>query len=343
MIASIPSPTSDSLNIGPLHLRFYGLMIALGVIAAVMLARRLLARKGADPELIVDLAMWAVPAGLIGTRIYHVVTDYSTTYCGLPGCPKAVFWDAFKIWEGGLGIPGGIAAGFLVGWWYCRRKKIDIKLIMDVVAPALPLAQAIGRFGNYFNQELFGRPTSLPWGLRITNPARLFEAQQKYPGATVFHPTFLYESLWNLGVMTVLLLMDRTGKLRRGKLFPAYIGLYFLGRMWVEELRIDKAAHVGGLRWNFLLSVIMIVVGLVWFLWGGFRATPEEQTEYAAMAAAGPGGGSAEAEEGVAEGGPEVDGPGSEVDVAEPDGGEVAVGVDPAEGAAGTEVAEGPD
>lgn len=340
MFASIPSPSSSVLSIGPLNLRFYGLMIAIGAIAGVTLARRLLARKGFDPEIAVDLAMWVVPAGLIGTRIYHVITDYQSTYCGPPVCTKSVFWDGFKIWEGGLGIPGGIAAGFLVGVWYCRRKKVDVRLMMDVVAPALPLAQAIGRLGNWFNQELYGRPTTLPWALQIDPVNR----RPGYQGVETFHPTFLYEALWSLGVMFLLLWIDRKGTLRRGKLFPAYVTMYFLGRMWVEELRIDSAARLGGLRWNFILSIIMVIVGLIWFFRGGFRATDEERELYAAQAAAGPprlGDGSA-ADQGVGEGGPEVSGPRAEVGVAEPDGGQVAVGIDPDEGTGSTEVPEGP-
>ena len=346
MFASIPSPSSSVLSLGPLNLRFYGLMIAIGAIAGVAVARRMLARKGFDPEIAVDFAMWVVPAGLIGTRIYHVVTDYQRTYCGPPVCQKSVFWDAFKIWQGGLGIPGGIAAGFGVGVWYCRRKKLDLGLMMDVVAPALPLAQAIGRLGNWFNQELFGRPTSLPWGLQI-DPANRPAGYERFEA---FHPTFLYEALWSLGVMFLLLWIDRKGTLRRGKLFPAYVTMYFLGRMWVEELRIDSAARLGGVRWNFILSIIMVIVGLIWFFRGGYRASPEERELYAAQAAAGPAGpadGSVAdqvvGDQSIGEGGPEISGPGAEVGVAEPDDGQVAVGIDPDEGASGAEVSEGSD
>ncbi len=362
MIASIPSPPNDYLVLGPLHLRYYGLMIALGVIVGVWIARRQLSKKGADPELIVDVAMWAVPAGLIGARIYHVITDYERTYCGpANGCPKSLLWDSFKIWEGGLGIPGGIAGGFLVGVLYCRLRKLDTRLLMDVVAPAIPISQAIGRLGNYFNQELFGRPTSLPWGLRITKPSALSAAQSVYPGATVFQPTFLYEGLWNVAVMGVVLLADKKLRLKRGKLFPLFISGYFLGRMWVEELRSDSAARVGDLRWNFVLAIIMVLVGIVWFFWGGCRATDDEVEAYAAQAAAGPPPprqpkskakasnsdeptseetSSENTDELVAESGPELNGPVTEGGVAEADSGDAAFGIDPTEGSGGTEVPE---
>lgn len=272
MLSSIPSPSVNSLQIGPLSIHLYGVMIALGVLAAVWLARRRYQARGGNPDDISDIALWAVPAGLVGARVYHVLTDYQKTYCGPPTCAKSVFWDAFKVWDGGLGIPGAILGGAIVGIWYCRRHHIDILRTMDVAAPAIPLAQALGRWGNYFNQELFGRPTSLPWGLEIDplhRPAR-------YINSPTFHPTFLYESLWNLGVVGVLLWVDSKARLKPGKLFPAYIGLYFLGRMWVEEMRSDGAAMIGDFRFNFLLSLAMIVISAVWFWWGGAFAPPGE-------------------------------------------------------------------
>ena len=349
MLTSIPSPSNNTLELGPLAVNYYGLMIALGVLAAVWLARRRLEAAGGDPDFITDLALWAVPAGLIGTRIYHVVTDYNRLYCGPPDCSGSLWPDAFKIWKGGLGIPGGIAAGFIVGIWYARRRGVRLRLLMDVAAPALPLAQAIGRWGNWFNQELFGRPTDLPWKLEIDPAHRPIDLMDQ----AYYHPTFLYESLWNLGAAGLLILMGRKLKLREGKLFPAYVTLYFLGRMWVEELRIDQAARVGDLRWNFVLSIIMVAVGIVWFAWGGIFASDEEIAEReerarvgkaevaAARAAAEAGSGGVE--EPIAEDGPEVDRPGSEGAGADCDGGEATVGVDPDEGAGGAEVAERPE
>ena len=351
MLNSIPSPSASGFSLGPLTINVYGLMIALGVLAAVWLGRRRLAAAGHDPEFISDLALWVVPAGLIGTRMYHVATDWERLYS------DGRWPDAFKIWNGGLGIPGGILAGVVVGVWYIKRRGVDLPMMMDVCAPCVPLAQAIGRFGNYFNQELFGRPTTLPRALEITKPGQLAEAQAKYPGATTFHPTFLYESLWNVGLVLVLLAIGRRNVWRRGKLLPAYVAGYFLGRMWVEELRIDTAARVfGDLRWNFVLSVAMVVIGLIWLSWGGLRSSPEERAARAAVrpwvkptddtsiegaSVDGPPDDEAqtdevsgdepvtdlsesagEVEEQLAQSGPEFDGPRTEAPVTEPDRGD---------------------
>ena len=323
MIASIPSPSFQQITIGPLHFRIYGLMIALGVVAAVWIAQRRLAERGGNPEQISDLALWAVPAGLIGARLYHVITDWNRLYSDGRWWP-----DAFKIWNGGLGIPGGIIAGFGVGVWYVKRRHWNVAVFMDVAAPALPIAQAVGRLGNYFNQELFGRPTTLPWGLEI-DPAH---RPPQYAQYATFQPTFLYEALWNIGLCLVLLAIDSRRKLRSGKLFPLYVGGYFLGRMWVEELRSDTAARVGGIRWNFLFSILMVLLSLVWFLWRGPFLKPGETQERL-----------------VADDGPEVAGPLPEVEVAESDETDAGPaeratareGIDPEERAAPAEVPEG--
>jgi prolipoprotein diacylglyceryl transferase len=307
LLASFPSPPSELLKLGPLTVRYYGLMIGLGVVVALFLARRRLEGMHEDPDQISDLALWVVPAGLIGTRIYHVATDWNRLYSDGRWWP-----EAFKIWNGGLGIPGGIAAGLLVGILVCRAKKLKLPVIMDAVAPAIPIAQAIGRIGNYFNQELFGRPTNLPWGVRITKGSELFDVHQTYPGATVFHPTFLYEGLWNVGLAGALIWLDSRNLVKRGKLFPLYVAGYFLGRSWVEELRIDNAARIfGHLRWNFVQSLALVVVGLIWFFWGGWRASPEE------------------IEGRLAEAGPEIDGPAVEGSIAEADESDAPVEVDP--------------
>ncbi len=213
VLAFIPSPSTNVLHLGPVQLHVYGLMIALGVVAAVWLCRRRWSAWGHDPDEIVDLAYWAVPGGLIGARLYHVITDYNRLYVHN-------FSGIFKIWDGGLGIPGGIIGGVLVGWWYARRRGMSVPDLLDMVAPAFPLAQAIGRWGNYFNQELYGRPTTLPWGLEIS-PAHVAGLPVKYLGYTTFHPTFLYEMLWNLALVGVLLSLDaRRG---RGGALPAWV------------------------------------------------------------------------------------------------------------------------
>ena len=330
MLSSIPSPSFNS--IGPF--RLYGLIIALGVLAAVWLGQRRYAARGGNAEDISNIALWAVPAGLIGARLYHVITDWQKLYSGGRWWP-----DAFQIWNGGLGIPGGIIGGTLAGYLYVRRKGLPSKILLDVAAPCLPLAQAIGRFGNYFNQELFGRPTSLPWGLSIDPEHR----PERYLAEPTFHPTFLYESLWSLGVVGLIIWIDRTGKLRNGKLFPLYTGGYFLGRMWVEELRSDPAAQVGTLRWNFVFSIIMVGVSAIWFLWQGPlrkdgdappTVQPVEGADGTGLANSGPvgQGGSAEAlDDGVGEARPEVEGPAPELVGAERDQGEADGGVDPEE------------
>ncbi len=264
LLASIPSPETNEIVVGPLHLRAYGLMIALGVIAAVELARRRWRARGHDPDEISGMALWAVPAGLIGARLYHVMTDWQRF--------EGRWIDAVKVWEGGLGIPGGIALGALAGVLYARHKKMPLGDLADTVAPALPLAQAIGRLGNWFNQELFGGPTALPWGLKID----LANRPDRYLDATTFHPTFLYEGLWNLALMAVLILIDRKRVLRAGSLFWVYVGGYFTGRLWVEAMRIDPASLILGIRVNIWLSIIAIAFSFTFVAVRGRRRPDDE-------------------------------------------------------------------
>lgn len=244
MIASIPSPSDGVFDIGPLPIHAYGLMIALGVVAAVWLAGRRLEASGAGTrDDMSAIAMWAVAAGVIGSRLYHVATDWEK-FSGHPG-------DIVKIWQGGLGIPGGLLAGITVGLLVARRRGIPATVMADAAAPALPLAQAIGRWGNWWNQELYGRATDLPWALRIDDGNLPGGAPStKYPHGTTFHPTFLYESLWNLALCGVLIVVGRRFKLRPGRLLAVYVVGYAAGRFWVEGLRIDEAKTGGGLRLN---------------------------------------------------------------------------------------------
>ncbi len=255
LLASIPSPGSKAIEIGPLSLRAYGLMIALGVLAAVELGRRRFAAKGLDPDGVSAIALWAVPAGLVGARLYHVVTDWKRF--------QGDWWSAFAVWQGGLGVPGGILLGSLVGVWVAKRRGIDLGLAADALAPAIPLAQAIGRLGNWFNQEVFGRPTDLPWGLEIEPQYR----PDRYLDSPTFHPTFAYEALWNLALVVVLLWLDRRGVVRRGRLFAVYVLGYGLGRFWVESLRSDAASLVFGVRVNLWTSGLLVIGGLAWLLW----------------------------------------------------------------------------
>jgi prolipoprotein diacylglyceryl transferase len=244
--AAIPAPPGNGIHIGPLEIHAYGLMIALGVIAAVLFAQRRWEARGGTPGDIAAIAGWAVPAGIVGARAYHVITD--------PELFRGRWLHVFAVWEGGLGIPGGIAGGVLAGIWVARRRRLPVAPLLDVVAPALPLAQAIGRWGNWFNQELFGRPTTLPWALQVDRSHR----PPGYARYATFHPTFLYESLWNLALVAVLLWVERRWRLRPGRLFAVYVAGYAGGRVWIEALRIDPAHRFGGLRVNEWTSIVAL-------------------------------------------------------------------------------------
>ncbi|HWL43792.1 MAG TPA: prolipoprotein diacylglyceryl transferase [Ilumatobacter sp.] len=264
LLASIPSPSFDRISIGPLNLRLYGLMIALGVIAAVWLFGKRLEERGyGTRDDASAIGMWGVAGGVVGARLYHVVTDWHRFKDNLGDIPK--------IWEGGLGVPGGIALGVVVGVYAGRQRGIPPLVVMSLAAPSLPLAQAIGRWGNWFNQELYGRPTDLPWALEI-DPAH----NAGHPEGTTFHPAFLYESLWNLALCGVLLWIDRRwgNRLAPGKLLAVYVLGYGVGRLWIESLRIDPASELGGLRWNQWMAMALIVGGIVWLVAGRRREWP---------------------------------------------------------------------
>jgi prolipoprotein diacylglyceryl transferase len=268
ILASIPSPSDNAIKIGGLELRAYGLAIALGVIAAVWIARRRWAARGGDPDDISRIALWAVLAGLIGARLYHVLTDLDRF--------EGRWLHVFAVWEGGLGIPGGLIAGVGTGAFVAHRRGLPVAQLLDVVAPALPVAQAIGRLGNWFNQELFGRPTDLPWGLEI-DPAH---RPAGYLNVATFHPTFLYEALWNLALAGGLVLWERHHpNSRPGRLFAFYVAGYAVGRAWVEALRIDPAAHLFGVRWNIWMSCIAFVGAVGWLVFDSWRARQGEQRE----------------------------------------------------------------
>ena len=254
LLSSIPSPGSGSLHLGPLQLRAYGLMIALGVLAGASLAGRRYERIGGNRQQLSNILMWAVPAGVVGARLYHVITDWK----GFRGR-----WiETLYIWKGGLGIWGGVALGVGAAYWQARKMHLKLLPILDSAAPALALAQAIGRWGNWWNQELFGRPTTLPWGLKI-DAAHL---PVKYPPGTTFHPTFLYESLWNFALCGALIAISRSGKQRRGQVFALYVMGYTFARFFIERIRIDFASRVFGLRVNEWVSGILFFVALVVYL-----------------------------------------------------------------------------
>lgn len=250
---SIPSPPIREFHLGPLPIRFYALCIITGVIVGSIIATRRWIARGGARDTVETVALVSVPFGIVGARIYHVITDHQL-YFGPGQHPIRMFY----IWDGGLGIWGGVALGALGGYLVARRRKIRFWALADALAPGVAVAQAIGRLGNYFNQELYGGPTTLPWGLQIAPEYRL----PGYEQYSTFHPTFLYELVWDLAVAVALVLLDRRFKLGHGKVFALYAMLYTIGRGWVEHLRIDPAHHFLGLRLNDYTSAVVFLVSL---------------------------------------------------------------------------------
>lgn len=261
--ASIPSPGSNAIHIGPLQLRAYGVMIALGVVAAVWLSgRRAEATGRASREDIGAIALWAVPAGVIGARIYHVITDWKSF--------RGRWLEVFEIWSGGLGVWGGIALGTFVGTIVARKRGLHVGMMLDVAAPGLALAQAIGRWGNWWNQEVFGRPLDTFFALEI-DPRHRPEGFERFD---TFHPTFLYESLWNFGLCAALLLIDRRYRLRPTKLFALYVAGYTLARFFIERIRIDAASQLWGLRVNEWVSAVVFLTAVAYLVFTKPRPLP---------------------------------------------------------------------
>lgn len=276
VLAAIPSPSRGVLHLGPLPLRAYAFMIIIGVIVAVWLTGRRLRARGVDPNFASDAGVGAVLLGIIGARIYHVITS-PQAYFGKNGDVVHVLY----VWNGGLGIWGAVAGGALGVWLACRRVGVSFLLFADAAAPGLIIAQAIGRWGNYFNQELFGRPTTLPWGLKIDFAHRPVGYEQY----ATFHPTFLYESVWDLLVGATLLVIDRRARLGRGRLLALYIMLYTFGRGLIEALRIDDAEHFLGLRLNDWTSLVVFLGALAMYVL--IRNPVDEDVDVAAVAAPG--------------------------------------------------------
>ncbi len=253
MFASIPSPSWSSLSIGPIELRVYGFLIAVGVVLAIRRLGSGLERfKTGGSEAASSIGMWGVGAGLIGARLYHVVTEWDRFSGNLSEIPK--------VWHGGLGVPGGVLLGTIVGVLRARSFGISTAETLHAAAPAIPLAQAVGRWGNWFNQELFGRPTTLPWALRIDDD----HLPAAYESGTTFHPTFLYESMWTLGLSLWLVRLSGSSRFAGSRLFALYVSGYGLGRLWIEGLRIDDASVIGGLRWNQWVAIAAILGGLIY-------------------------------------------------------------------------------
>ena len=270
LLGVIPSPSSGSIHLGPLRLNAYGLMIAIGVIVAVRIAGRRAENKGVGTtEDISSIAMWAVPAGVIGGRAYHVLTDYERF--------QGQWFDAIKIWQGGLGIWGGVTAGVAVGWWCARRRGLDAWWIISCAAPAIAIAQAIGRWGNWFNQELFGRPTTLPWALEVSGNVAV---KAGYTAGTTFHPTFLYESVGCVLLAWLLIRLERRINPARGRLFAWYVAGYTVLRFGTESIRIDTAHHVGGMRLNQWVAIGVFAAAVMFLVVDRLRSreTPEAST-----------------------------------------------------------------
>jgi prolipoprotein diacylglyceryl transferase len=257
-VLSIPSPSTSIWYIGAFPLRAYALCIIAGIIVAMIIATRRWRARGGTADSMELMVVVGVPFGIVGARLYHVITDYQL-YFG-PGRQPL---DALKIWQGGLGVWGAIALGVLGGYLVARRRKIAFPAVLDAIAPAILVAQAIGRLGNWFNQELFGRPTTLPWGLEIASDYR----PAGYAQFATFHPTFLYEVLWNLAAAVLLVWLDRRFRLGHGKVFALYVMLYCAGRFWIEALRIDTVNEIGGFRLNNYTALSGFVVALVWLIW----------------------------------------------------------------------------
>jgi prolipoprotein diacylglyceryl transferase len=254
LLAFLPSPSSNGFHVGPLLFRAYGICYVFAVLAAVVITGRRWGKLGGDPALAQECALYGFPAGLIGGRIYFLVTSWNEV--------PDHWWGPFAIWKGGLGIWGGIAGGVLAGLWVLRRRGANIPVFMDCVAPALLVAQAIGRVGNWFNQELFGGPTTLPWGLKISPEHR----PTGYEQYATFHPTFLYEIIWNLALAALLVWLGHHRRIRPPGLFALYVAGYSLGRIFEELVRVDPAHHIFGLRLNFYVATLLFLTGIVWFV-----------------------------------------------------------------------------
>ncbi|UTM39968.1 prolipoprotein diacylglyceryl transferase (plasmid) [Rhodococcus pyridinivorans] len=267
VLAYLPSPPQGVWYLGPVALRAYALCIIVGIVVAIFWGDRRWIARGGEPGTVLDIAVWAVPFGLIGGRLYHVLTDWPK-YFGEGADPL----DALKIWQGGLGIWGAVALGGVGAWIGCRRRGIPLPAFGDALAPGILLAQAIGRLGNWFNQELYGRETTVPWGLEIyerrtdsglTGPD-LIDGVSTGEVVAVVHPAFLYELLWNLLVVLLLVLVDRRFRIGHGRLFALYVAGYCAGRFWIELMRSDPATVIAGIRINLFTSAIVFVLAVAY-------------------------------------------------------------------------------
>ena len=253
-LSFIPSPSVSGFHLGPLEVHFYALMYLVGIALAIYITRRRWRAQGGDPDLVTDVAIWSVPAGIVGGRIYFDITT--------PQYIPHHWYGVFAVWTGGLGIWGGVALAAVVGAWRVRKHGASVALFMDAVAPALLVAQAIGRIGNYFNKELYGGPSTLPWALQI-------QPHYRYPGYArfgTFQPTFLYELIFDLALAAALVWLGHHRNVRPPGLFALYVTGYSAYRMFEESLRIDPSEHLAGLRLNFYIAAALTLAGAIWFL-----------------------------------------------------------------------------
>ena len=267
MLATIPSPHSGTIDAGPLSIHLYGVMLLLAIAACVALTGYRWVKWGGDWDLVFRVAVWGVAAGIVGARLYHDITSWNEVH------DLHAWWAPFAVWKGGLGVWGGILFGVLAGAWIVHRNHQSVRLFMDAVAPGLLLAQGIGRWGNWFNQELFGKPTDLPWGLEI-DPEHQASLPAKYLNAHAYQPTFLYEFTWDIVGVLVLLWIDRRFRIRRPGLFALYVSWYTFGRFFEELIRIDPAHEYLGLRLNAYVSLVMFVLSTAFFIWWQFIREP---------------------------------------------------------------------
>lgn len=289
--ASIPSPANGVWHIGAFPLRGYALCIILGIVVAIWIGEKRWQARGGTLGEVQDVALWAVPFGLVGARLYHVATDWKK-YFGAGGEPI----EALYVWHGGLGIWGGVALGAVGAWIGARRKGIKLLPMLDALAPGVLVAQAIGRWGNWFNQELYGRPTDLPWGLEIDKDhySSAYLASKDYqdalaanggvpPAMETFHPTFLYECLWNLAAFALIIWLERRLRLGYGRVMAVYVMAYTLGRGWIEYIRIDDVQldDVLGLRFNVWTSIVLFVAAAAFYLWSSRNRPGREESVYA--------------------------------------------------------------
>ena len=268
-LAYIPSPTISQFSIGPVTIHIYALCILMGIVLAVWITTTRWKKLGGNFDQVLDITLVSVPAGIIGARLYHIITTPERFFG-----PDGDWAEMFRIWNGGLGIWGGVLFGALAAWAWCRHKHYPMALLADAIAPGLLVAQAVGRLGNWFNQELYGAPTTLPWGLKLNmEGTAIRHSEQCYDGATcpsgtLFHPTFLYEMIWNLIGAAIIVYIGSKAmkKLKAGSLFAVYIMWYTLGRTWIESLRIDYAHEFLGVRINVWVSMAVFVLGAVSFI-----------------------------------------------------------------------------